>query len=224
MRGSRRAAVTMFVLGVVRDLAIGCAMTVLVAWCAMAILGPVDWSSNGTTIRESRPDLEVRTVEWRGFARVTFSARMEDLRKHPDFPDVRRIAIVDGIKAGWPMLALCGERDPPRYNFANAVQVDVPRRAHSALIRLPGMRNRSELPLTPIWPGFAVDALVSACVVRAAFVGIGWWRGRRRNRRGLCRRCGHQLDIATTCPECGHAVPIGTSTTPGEVVKTAPNP
>jgi ankyrin repeat protein/DNA-directed RNA polymerase subunit RPC12/RpoP len=69
------------------------------------------------------------------------------------------------------------------------------------------------LPLTPMWAGLAINATFWAAIWFVAFqvvpLPIWLWRRKRwkkRERRGLCARCGYELDIAddpvTTCPEC----------------------
>ncbi|MEZ6241931.1 MAG: hypothetical protein R3B57_02710 [Phycisphaerales bacterium] len=59
------------------------------------------------------------------------------------------------------------------------------------------------LPLRPIWPGFAIDAVFYAgvCWVMLAAPGVvvRW----RRRRRGRCPACGYDLAGLDACPECG---------------------
>lgn len=69
------------------------------------------------------------------------------------------------------------------------------------------------LPLTPMWTGLATSTAFWAATWFIVFqllpLPIWLWRRRRwkkRERRGLCARCGYELDVAddpvTTCPEC----------------------
>ena len=67
------------------------------------------------------------------------------------------------------------------------------------------------LPLRPIWPGFAVDALLFTVPAYLALVLVGecaaMLRRWRRRRKGLCPACGYDLAglDGTRCPECGRA-------------------
>jgi hypothetical protein len=64
------------------------------------------------------------------------------------------------------------------------------------------------LPLKPVWPAFAVNSLLFACVVA---IPLCLMRGarlvvrRRRIRRGWCPQCGYNLraNYADGCSECG---------------------
>ena len=70
------------------------------------------------------------------------------------------------------------------------------------------------IPLTPVWPGFIVNALD---------YGAGGWvlvgvvsalRARRRVRTGRCVACGYRRDSlapGAPCPECGQAPRVGAS-------------
>jgi hypothetical protein len=73
------------------------------------------------------------------------------------------------------------------------------------------------LPLSPVWPGFAINwllftviwfvlwRLLAVPVQRA--VGAVLFRGRNRRKRGHCPACGYDLlnDFGKGCPECGWA-------------------
>lgn len=104
---------------------------------------------------------------------------------------------------GWPMpaLACCVDWDRQVSNS------DILYRVRGGL-QLPrdAAFNPRVLPLTPVWPGFAVNTLVLAAVW-LTLIGGGWWaRGAWRAERGLCRGCGYSrsgLDRGAACPECG---------------------
>ncbi len=64
------------------------------------------------------------------------------------------------------------------------------------------------LPLDPVWPGFAFNALsfgggAWALLAAPSLVGVAVGRRRRRRRRGLCVACGYDISGLDTCPECG---------------------
>lgn len=229
MRSARRAAVVMFVLGVLRDLAIGCVVTFLVAWGIALLLVlpfhdptaiPKDVTLAGadgtTTIKLYGADLPGRS----GFSVLVVdglpysSAPDADVVRRPWLEPIREPSRTDlvaiqtvGLASGWPMLSLWYEEDP-EIHFESGSRT-LASRAPRLTLRAPFRSDPIELPMRPIWIGFAVDALIYACVIRAMFFGATWWRGRRRRKRGMCRRCGHPHDVATTCPECGHPVRAG---------------
>lgn len=71
------------------------------------------------------------------------------------------------------------------------------------------------LPLSPVWPGFAINSLLfgAAWLVLLRVAGVPAWRAaagvllRKRVRRkaGLCPECGYDLrtGFVSGCPECG---------------------
>lgn len=59
------------------------------------------------------------------------------------------------------------------------------------------------LPLRPIWPGFAVNAVFYAGVCWLLLAAPGDIRRWRRRRRGACAACGYDLAGLEACPECG---------------------
>jgi hypothetical protein len=64
----------------------------------------------------------------------------------------------------------------------------------------------STIPLRPIWPGFAIDAVFYGAMAFAFLFGPGIVRHSLRQRRGACVRCGYDLRGTAApgvCPECG---------------------
>ena len=59
------------------------------------------------------------------------------------------------------------------------------------------------LPLKPIWPGFAVNALFYAAILWLLIPGPFALRRFIRVRRGLCVACGYRMGEAVVCSECG---------------------
>lgn len=65
-----------------------------------------------------------------------------------------------------------------------------------------------QVPLIPLWPGFLLNALIWGSPVLLVPLVKGRRRA-RRERRGLCARCGYDLRSGslTVCPECGPPAP-----------------
>lgn len=64
-----------------------------------------------------------------------------------------------------------------------------------------------ELPLRPIWPGFAVNTLFYAAVLWLLIWGPFALRRLVRKQRGLCPACGYPVGGLATCTECGRPLP-----------------
>jgi hypothetical protein len=65
-----------------------------------------------------------------------------------------------------------------------------------------------QIPLRPIWPGFAVNTLFYAGVLWVLFCGPFALRRMIRRRRGRCAACAYPIGQSPVCTECGspHAV------------------
>jgi len=221
----------MFLLGVLRDLAIGCVVTWLVAWGIriwQEPTGPGAVQFRFTMVVGQ--DRTLRIVEgYRGGlcaftmvvgGRQVFPEEWEQAIAatrpwHDSIPSPPDLD-VDGIRshglaAGWPLLALWAQ-EAWFMRVGNSMTEVSPSRAPFLTIQPPFTDRRIPFPRSPIWIGFIVDALIYACALRAMFMAFTWWRVRRRSKRGLCRRCGHPLDVATTCPECGMPAPANART------------
>lgn len=69
--------------------------------------------------------------------------------------------------------------------------------------------HRLALPLTPVWPGFAISVLIWGSVGWLLTWGIRDLRRWSRHRAGRCLACGYSrtgLPPDSRCPECGSAV------------------
>ncbi len=75
-----------------------------------------------------------------------------------------------------------------------------------------GRVRTANLPLTPIWSGFAVDTLFFAAL--SALILTGWRRmiRRRRIKRGRCPACKYPIGTSPVCTECGEALTVQVST------------
>lgn len=110
-------------------------------------------------------------------------------------------------RTGWPLPALaCSVHWKRQISSADIIYtvrggVQLPRDADF---------NPRALPLTPVWPGFALNILMLAC----AWLFVGWGvsasRRRWRTRRSPCAGCGYNIEglpPGAPCPECGAARP-----------------
>ena len=73
-----------------------------------------------------------------------------------------------------------------------------------------GARIKGEmrcLPLTPIWPGFALNTFFYATVLWLFVRGPVVLRRMIRRRRGLCPACGYLVGVSPVCTECGQPLP-----------------
>ena len=70
-----------------------------------------------------------------------------------------------------------------------------------------GFESQPELPLRPIWSGFAVNTVFYAALLWLPIRGPFVLRRHIRRKRGLCVSCGYDLRHADheACPECGLA-------------------
>lgn len=65
-----------------------------------------------------------------------------------------------------------------------------------------------QLPLQPIWAGFAGNTVFYALLLWLAFVALFTARRARRRRRGLCEKCAYPVGAGPDCTECGAAVAV----------------
>ena len=61
------------------------------------------------------------------------------------------------------------------------------------------------IPLSPLFPGFALNSLFYAALLWIGFMGLSKTRSLHRRRRGRCAQCGYDLRGGEheRCPECG---------------------
>lgn len=59
------------------------------------------------------------------------------------------------------------------------------------------------IPLCPIWPGFALNAVLYGAVLWLLAIGRGCLRQQTRTSRGLCPKCKYPIGTSPLCTECG---------------------
>jgi hypothetical protein len=116
------------------------------------------------------------------------------------------------IDVGWParsmMFVRLETRDPALRSLPGAwreERLSLSLERPSALLPGPAWFEtpRDRIPLTPVLPGFLLNTLFYAAVLRVPLMFFPLRRWRRR-RRGRCVECNYDLTgIDAPCPECG---------------------
>jgi hypothetical protein len=74
-----------------------------------------------------------------------------------------------------------------------------------------------QVPLRPLWPGFAINTIFYAAMLWLLWIAPGKIRRFIRIRGHRCPACGYQIapggGIGPVCSECGAALPAAWSTT-----------
>lgn len=108
--------------------------------------------------------------------------------------------------SGWPMIALATEHQRAAdFSHRQRFAINIGGSRDTGSAWRPSGSPRL-LPLLPIWPGILVDTAVFAAIWWVLFAGVFLLRSHRRRRRGLCARCGYDLQHThrgQLCPECG---------------------
>ena len=132
-----------------------------------------------------------------------------------DFEDTNGISITemlgDGagwfeMKAGVPLRCLRGIRSSHR-RWDNVSDRAINHTTTTGFLEIARRTGGSEVivPVSPIWPGFAINTIFYAAVLWVLFAVPGRVRRWRRIKRGQCASCGYSLreNVSEKCPECG---------------------
>jgi hypothetical protein len=65
------------------------------------------------------------------------------------------------------------------------------------------VQSQRELPIVPVWPGFAVNTILYGGVIWLIVASTAAIRSRRRLKRGLCPKCAYPVGESEECTECG---------------------
>jgi hypothetical protein len=106
-------------------------------------------------------------------------------------------------RAGWPILGL---------TCSCNTAAEATESGDDAIVFKPVIGRRIRLrylPLSPIWPGFAVNTLFYAAVFWLLFAAPFAMRRRLRLRRGQCPHCAYPIGTwgGEICTECGRPLP-----------------
>jgi hypothetical protein len=207
-------------------LLLGAATTVGVAWTLARHIHVLAWQSVAESATQYFEENDAATAgwpvpvpaDWPPPSRLSATRRTGWLREIASAgePPERHVLFVQSF--GWPMLSLQHqltgreERDAraaahPGWSF---VSWRIGLWRYDPAAPIPWLRHW-QLPLNPLWPGFAIDtALYATSWWALLFTPLPLYRtARRRLRvsRGTCGACGYDLkgSPGRACPECGHA-------------------
>ena len=151
-------------------------------------------------IKESKVD-HILVSEHFGLSNIVIAVNERDSqlsrRNNISFCYIRRV--------GWPGICVEGALWQGRKRLFQDDRI-----VYDAALPLPSWARSPNspwrwLPFRPIWPGFAINALLYAAIL---WLPIAPFKLRRnlRVKRGLCLNCGYDLRGAEhkVCPECGN--------------------
>ena len=116
------------------------------------------------------------------------------VRRFLSNPCSGRKCIYIAVSAGLPIPSLVGSKS----------ELSGTGTTRNGLIRV-FESQRIELPIRPLWPGFAINTIFYAAVLWVLFAVPVKARRWRRIKRGQCASCGYSLrgSGGEKCPECG---------------------
>jgi len=105
--------------------------------------------------------------------------------------------------AGWPNICLVGGRihpdDTGKFVAVDGLRID-------SMASLAAGKAGREIPLRPIWPGFAINTIFYAAILWVVFFVPGMVKRTLRRRRNLCPACAYPVGMSPICTECGAVV------------------
>ena len=108
---------------------------------------------------------------------------------------------------GWPFRSMWCQINPAAGVGASNASATSRSGSGLTISHWPGQTANVVLPLNPIWPGFAINAIFYAAILWLPFAALGAVRRRRRMKRRLCTKCAYDLRGRASenklCPECG---------------------
>ena len=128
------------------------------------------------------------------------------------------ITLIRRATAGWPLYGMKSDVNPDPFVRVGAILPieqeikETPKESNfwKYGISIPqslqwfSWSTGRELPLRPIWPGFAINTVFYAVIVWLLWSSPFVARRMIRSKRGLCIKCGYDLrETSGDCPECG---------------------
>ena len=207
-------------------LLLGAAVNVAVAWGSFAVARteylPTLWSTGPaefTNDEDAQLWEQHALIDWpRNFGRVnrhTLLADIRSIRSSSSGMVASRITDPSTIKSlmrGWGdfRVEIIRSGFPNRSFVWHYWQGAPQHKGYASTAGHDGLQIAGwTLPLRPIWPGFAINTLFYAAILRG-----GWLlfaapfavRRRRRIKRGLCPACAYPIGTSEVCTECGKPV------------------
>ena len=107
------------------------------------------------------------------------------------------------VRIGWPARTFGGRYYSTRSATSQKAEgvIHLP----DSLIQFTRGKSRFDLPIKPIWSGFAINTIFYAAILWLLSLGPSATRRLIRRKRGRCIKCGYDLrgDLTGGCPECG---------------------
>ena len=201
------------------SLLIGTVTTIAVAWGCALWISP----STGTSLQSFSIDNDETWSVWMvcSIGAVTiqrapsFSLRRADIQYREVFPCWSKVHYKPSLEErsfrgswiedarGWPLVCVRSERQYGSGNWPSP---------NGAIVRvrrdLPPLGGPSpQLPLQPIWPGFAANTAIFSAICLCVISFPAAVRRTIRAQRGRCPRCGYDVryNPGPVCSECGRA-------------------
>ena len=143
------------------------------------------------------PRYSISAYSWTSHRRV--SARMlERWRQGSSYHD----SLVE-VRIGWPRRSFIGRHclNPNQISTTYEGAIRLP----ESLIQLTRGKSRFDLPIKPIWSGFAINTIFYGAILWLLSLGPSATGRLIRRKRGRCIKCGYNLRGTSGggCPECG---------------------
>jgi hypothetical protein len=157
----------------------------------------LDWGANGKVrFVQGRPWIRSGT-SWPEAPAVSVllgsPPRQAFIQEHGDTVGGGGFLLAGGF-SGWPWPSMI------------AYTAQSPAGMREVLWRVRVGNRTADLPMEPVWPGFALDTAMYGSLVFLLWSGPRLVRRRVRKRRGRCVGCGYDLKgnvWGGVCPECG---------------------
>ncbi len=113
------------------------------------------------------------------------------------------------VRIGWPGRSFVGRHSVNPVQMPTTYEGAI--RLPDSLIQLTRGKSRFDLPIKPIWSGFAINTIFYGAILWLLSLGPSATRRLIRRKRGRCINCGYDLRGASwgasggggVCPECG---------------------